>query len=187
MPDNFNLSHHFLIAMPALGDPNFHHAVTYICEHTAQGAIGIIINRPLSVTLGEVLSGMSIANVDPDLAEMPILFGGPLHTERGFVIHRPTGGWRATLLAADEIAVTTSRDILQAIADNQGPRDKLVCLGYAAWDAGQLEQEIAQNYWLHSPASIDVMFSIPYGERWAAAAGLIGIDLNQLCLEAGHA
>jgi putative transcriptional regulator len=186
MADIFNLTHHFLIAMPALGDPNFHHAVTYICEHNEQGAIGIIINRPLSVSLAEVLTGMAIAHSDLGLAEIPILFGGPLHPERGFVIHRPTGEWRATMLAADEIAVTTSRDILQAIADNQGPHDKLICLGYAAWEAGQLEQEITQNFWLHSPASVDVLFTTPYPERWAAAAALIGVDLNQLSTEAGH-
>ncbi len=187
MTETKSLANHFLIAMPSLEDPNFSHTVTYICEHTAAGAMGIVINRPLRITFGEVLEHMQItpgAHVDVDL---PVLAGGPVQGEHGFVLHSPPGQWNSSISISDEIAVTTSRDILMALADGKGPTRYLLTLGYAGWAAGQLEREMAENAWLSGPADAHILFDLPLEERWRAAAALIGIDLNLLSTEVGHA
>jgi len=182
-----SLSNHFLIAMPSLEDPNFHHTTTYICEHDENGALGIIINRPLNMKLGEILQHMDIVANSEEIASQPVYMGGPVQNDRGFVLHQPPGDWEATLRVTDSIGVTSSSDILAAIAAGEGPQKALVTLGYAGWGSGQLEQEIAANAWLSGPASTEILFDTPSEERWLAAAALIGVDLNLLTGEMGHA
>jgi len=187
MEPNQSLSNHFLIAMPALADPNFVHTVTYLCEHNEEGAMGIVINRPLKVTLAEILDHMGIEPSPQVDGSTPIFMGGPVQPERGFVIHSPVGAWESSLQVTSEIAVTTSRDILTAIAHGEGPAHYQIHLGYAGWGAGQLEQEMADNAWLSGPADSEILFERAVAERWTAAARLIGIDLNLLSSDAGHA
>ncbi len=173
--------------MPMLTDPHFFHTVTYVCEHSREGAMGIVINRPLSVTVGEVLEQMSITLEDGGaMRNQPVFLGGPVQRERGFVIHQPIGNWDASLAVTDTIGVTTSRDILLAMANGNGPRRSLVALGYAGWSAGQLEREIAANTWLSGPADLRVLFETPVDRRWHAAAMILGVDLNLLSGEVGH-
>jgi putative transcriptional regulator len=186
MSETPSLTNHFLIAMPALADPNFSHTVTYICEHNDKGAMGIVINRPLELTLGEVLEHMQITPGQKVEVKRPVLAGGPVQGEHGFVLHTPVGKWSSSLPITDDIAVTTSRDILMAMADGKGPERFLVALGYAGWGAGQLEQEMANNAWLSGPADPHVLFDLPLDQRWTAAAALLGIDLNLLSTEVGH-
>lgn len=180
------LSNHFLIAMPGLADPNFFHTVTFICEHDADGAMGIVINRPLELNLADILTHMDI-EATPTTGQLPIFQGGPVQTERGFVVHTPLGGWEATLKVSDEIGVTASQDVLAAIAAGHGPKRALIALGYAGWGAGQLEREMAENAWLSGPATPEVLFDTPVEQRWAAAAALLGVDLNLLSSDTGHA
>lgn len=188
MSQNFSsLTNQFLIAMPSLDDPNFFHSVTYICEHTEEGAMGIVINHPMDLHLGDVLEQMSIPIDNPAAATQSLFLGGPVQTERGFVIHEPVGQWESTLSTSDDIAITTSRDILAAIASGQGPMHTLVALGYAGWGPGQLEKEIADNAWLNGPMDKAILFEQPTEKRWKAAASLMGIDLNLLSQEVGHA
>jgi len=187
MTDNFSLTNQFLIAMPALADPNFHGTVTYICEHNAQGAMGIVINRPLNLTLGEVLSEMKIAPQEAGIARNPVYMGGPVQTDRGFVLHNPAGRWDSMLWINDELGITTSKDILENIATGTGPKQLLVALGYAGWGAGQLEQELADNVWLCGPSNNKIIFDTPWQQRWEAAAALMGVDLSQISNQIGHA
>ena len=182
-----SLSNHFLIAMPALEDPNFHHTTTYICEHDEEGALGIVINRPSNMQLGEILQHMDIEAGSEEIASQTVYMGGPVQTDRGFVLHEPDGDWEATLRVTDNIYVTSSSDILAAIAAGKGPDKSLIALGYAGWGAGQLEQEIAADAWLSGPASPEILFETPCEQRWLAAAALLGVDLNLLSGEMGHA
>jgi putative transcriptional regulator len=182
-----NLTNQFLIAMPALQDPNFHRTVTYLCAHNDEGAMGIVINRPLELNLGDVLDHMSIEVVNPIVNRMKVLHGGPVQRERGFVIHEPAGEWDAVLQVSDAIAVATSRDILTAVARGNGPPRAVVALGYAGWGAGQLEREVQENAWLSGPADSAIIFDLPYDERYEGAAKLLGVDLDRLSGEAGHA
>jgi len=181
------LNHQFLIAMPALTDPNFAQTVVYISEHNPSGALGLVINRPLNLSLGQLLEHLQIATDRPDLAAMPVFHGGPVQPEQGFVLHSPVGHWGATLRVTERIGITTSRDILQATARGEGPESLLVTLGYAGWGPGQLEQELVENAWLSGPADFDILFHTPSERRWLAAAALLGIDLNLLSTDAGHA
>lgn len=187
MQANSYLNNHFLIAMPGLGDPNFHRSVTFICRHDAEGALGIVINRPLDLTLAVVLQQLSLPCADPEGADRPVLEGGPVQRELGFVIHRRDTVYEASLDVSDSLQLTTSRDILAAIAAGEGPEDYLVALGYAGWDAGQLDQELADNAWLSAPCEEPILFSAPYEQRWSAAAQLLGVDIEQLNHPAGHA
>lgn len=187
MRESTCLTNQFLIAMPALTDPNFFQTVTYISEHNESGALGLIINRPLNLTLEQLLDHLQITTDRFDLTRTPIHYGGPVQPEQGFVLHSPIGHWGATLRVTDRIGITTSRDILQAVADGQGPEYLLVALGYAGWGPGQLERELAENAWLSSPADFDILFHTPSEQRWFAAAALLGIDLNLLSTDAGHA
>lgn len=183
-----NLTNHFLIAMPALKDPNFNRTVTYLCSHDEAGAMGIVINRPLEMALGDVLTQMGIDAVDADAGALPVLQGGPVLPERGFVLHRPAGAWDAVLNVPDtQLGVATSRDILVAIAQGNGPSDVLVTLGYAGWGAGQLEQEVLANTWLSAPADEEILFGLPFDERWEAAVKALGVDLDRLSGQVGHA
>ena len=181
-----NLTHQFLIAMPTLADPNFHRTVTYMCHHDEEGAMGIVINRPLELSLGEVLGHMEIESQDPVVNSIQVLQGGPVQTERGFVIHEPSGQWDSVLEVNEEIGIATSRDILNAIAKGEGPSQAVVALGYAGWGAGQLEREVADNAWLSAPVDKTIIFDQPYESRWDAAARLLGIDPGRIVGEAGH-
>lgn len=188
MHEPTSLRNHFLIAMPQLDDPHFSRTVTYICEHNAEGALGIVINRPIpEVSLGDVLEHMEITAGEKVDTRTAVLSGGPVHTERGFVLHRPSGAWTSSLPVTDEIGLTTSQDIMNAIGHGEGPDDYLLALGYAGWGAGQLEEEIRQNAWLSGPADADILFRLPMEQRWNAAARLIGVDLGLLSSTAGHA
>ena len=182
-----DLTNHFLIAMPQLADPNFFHTVTYICEHNQEGALGIVINRPLDLKLGEILDHMEIESGTETLAERIVYMGGPVQQERGFVLHRPATKWDSTLLITDSIGLTTSRDVLTAMARGEGPVESLVALGYAGWGAGQLEEELAANAWLSGPADERILFRTPVEKRWEEAAALLGVDLNLLSGDTGHA
>jgi putative transcriptional regulator len=173
--------------MPSMMDPNFHQTVTFICEHSDQGALGIVINRPLDMDLGEIFQQLSLEQTDPDLAASPILRGGPVQIEHGFVLHESKEKWDATATVADSIMVTTSRDILSAMASGKGPKRAVVALGYAGWGAGQLEAELSANAWLSVPASPDILFDTPFEERWSRAAEMLGVDLATMSTQAGHA
>jgi putative transcriptional regulator len=181
------LTNHFLIAMPALADPNFSRTVTYICEHNAQGAMGIVVNRPINLQLGEMLDQLEIETPFAQARTLPVFLGGPVQTDRGFVLHSGEQAWDSTLRIAPSVSVTTSKDILEAIAQGRGPANSLIALGYAGWSGGQLEQELSANAWLSGPASDDIIFQLPAEQRWRAAARLLGVDLDLLSGEAGHA
>jgi putative transcriptional regulator len=182
-----DLTNQFLIAMPSLEDPNFFRTVTYLCAHNDEGAMGIVINRPLDLKLGEVLAHMSIEATDPAVDAMSVLQGGPVQRERGFVIHRPVGTWDSVLQVTDAIGIATSRDILTAVAEGRGPEHVVVALGYAGWGAGQLEREVLANAWLSGPADSDIIFDVPYDQRWESATRALGVDPERLSGEAGHA
>lgn len=187
MGDVTYLTGHLLIAMPAMTDPNFIRTVTYICEHNDEGALGIVINRPLQLDLGEVFQQLSLESTDPALTRQPVLRGGPVQTERGFVLHEPSRPWDSTVEVSDTVHLTTSQDILAAMAQGTGPRRALMALGYAGWGAGQLEAEMVANAWLSVPASPAIVFDTPFEARWSAAAGLLGINLAIISPDAGHA
>ncbi|HZV53419.1 MAG TPA: YqgE/AlgH family protein [Rhodocyclaceae bacterium] len=189
--DNVSLTHHFLIAMPAMADPNFSRTLTYICEHNAEGALGVIVNRPMDMSLATLFERVNIpleANESAaGFAEMPVYFGGPVQTDRGFVLHRPSGDWQSTLKVSDDIGLTSSRDILQTMSETGEPHDVLITLGYSGWSAGQLEWELSQNAWLTVAATPQIIFGLPPEERLPAAMQLLGIDFANLSEVAGHA
>jgi len=184
-----NLTHHFLIAMPAMVDPNFSRSLTYICEHNAAGALGIIVNRPIDMTLATLFDRVDIPleSGGTTIGGLPVYFGGPVQTDRGFVLHRPSGSWQSTLRVADGIGLTSSRDILLAMGEGGEPAEALVSLGYAGWSAGQLEWELAQNSWLTVAADPSILFDLPPEERLPAAMQLLGVDFASLSEVAGHA
>ncbi len=184
---SYNLTGHFLIAMPSLNDSFFNQAVTYICEHDEAGSFGLIINQQTDINLKQVIQEMKIESDEDYKTEQSIFIGGPVDQGRGFILHRPIGNWSSSLIVNDNVALTTSKDILQAIANNKGPDDCLVALGYAGWSAGQLEREMADNTWLSCPADEQIIFNTPVAERWKAAAKLIGVDLSLMSNDAGHA
>jgi putative transcriptional regulator len=173
--------------MPALDDPNFFHSVSYICEHTIEGALGIIINRPLDITFREVIHHMELEGNDEVVDNISVYFGGPVQPDRGFVLHEPVGGWEATMHITDQLGLTTSRDIVAAIAKNEGPELYLIALGYAGWGVGQLEEELSNNAWLSVPVDLDILFETANEMRWQSAAALLGIDVNTLSQDVGHA
>jgi putative transcriptional regulator len=187
MSTEMKLTSQLLIAMPTLQDPNFFHGVTWLCEHNAQGAMGIMINRPLDIDMGEVLKQMNIETGIDAVRLQPIFLGGPVQTERGFVIHRPHGDWDVTLKVTDELGVTSSRDILEAIARGEGPEQSLVALGYAGWGPGQLERELGENAWINVDTDDRILFETPSEQRWEAAAALSGVDVHRLSTHFGRA
>ncbi len=182
------LTDHFLIAMPALADPNFFQTVTYICSHDDAGALGIIINRPLELTLSELLEHIQLPQpMQGNWSDRQVFSGGPVQPQQGFVLHSPVGGWEATLQITDVLGLTTSSDILRALAEPTAPSRLLVALGYAGWGPGQLEREMSENAWLSTPADPGILFDTPVSERLSAAAALLGVDLRLLSHDAGHA
>jgi putative transcriptional regulator len=182
-----NLTHHFLIAMPSMADPYFSKTLTYICEHNDQGALGLVVNRPIDLTLKALFERLSLQMQDRKSADAPIYFGGPVQTDRGFVLHAPTGEWQSTLRVRDLIGLTTSKDILEAVGRGEGPDKMLVTLGYAGWSPGQLEHELSQNAWLTVEAREPIIFDTPAEERLPAAMELLGLDYARLQDSAGHA
>lgn len=185
------LVNHFLIAMPAMDDPHFSRTLTYICEHNVEGAVGIVVNRPLDMRLGELFDRVAIPLEEglpaQCFADLPVYAGGPVQTDRGFVLHRTTRQWQSSLKVTDDMALTSSRDILQAMGSTGQPSDVLVTLGYAGWIAGQLEWELTQNTWLTVEASPHILFDVPSEERLASAMQLLGVDFVNLSEVAGHA
>jgi putative transcriptional regulator len=180
------LASQLLIALPALADPTFARSVALICQHDGEGAMGVVVNRPSEYTVGEVLQQMGIESDDEKLRSQIVLAGGPVHPERGFVLHDGDRGWDSTLAVSEHLFVTTSRDILEAMARGEGPAHAVIALGCAGWGAGQLEQELTENSWLTVPADPDLLFRMPLGARWQAAAGRIGVDLVNLADYSGH-
>ena len=185
--DNVNLTHHFLIAMPNMADPYFSKSLTYICEHNEQGALGVVLTRPVDLTLSALLEQIEIPIAQPEIADVQVHFGGPVQMDRGFVLHQPAGEWQSTLRVNDEIGLTTSKDILEAVARGEGPEKFFVTLGYAGWAPGQLEHEISQNAWLSVAADTSVIFDLPLQARFDAAMRLLGIDTINLSEDVGHA
>ena len=180
------LQNNFLIAMPNLLDPSFQQSVTLICEHNEEGALGIVINQPLEMKFVEILDHLHIAYDRRRVPDVPVLYGGPVQPDRGFVIHSEAGDWKSSLRLNSSLYITTSLDILEALAAGNCDDRVFIVLGYAGWEAGQLEHEILQNAWLNSPTDSTVVFDIPVEKRWRAAAKLLGVDLNQLSQEVGH-
>ena len=182
-----NLTDHFLIAMPAMDDPYFSKSLIYIAEHNDQGALGIIVNRPINMTLATLFEKIEVPFESHELANLPVFFGGPVQTDRGFVLHRPVGAWQSTLAVNQEVGLTISRDVLQAVARDGEPHEIMVSLGYSGWGAGQLEGELAQNAWLTVPAEPSILFSLPCEERLPSVMEMLGIDFINLAGQAGHA
>ncbi len=185
--NSVDLTQHFLIAMPAMVDPHFARTLTLVCEHNENGALGIVINRPTEMNLRGLLEQVNITPEVGNLRSVPVNFGGPVQVDRGFVLHQPVGGWQSTLAVGTDIGLTTSKDILGAVARGAGPERMLVTLGYAGWAPGQLEHELAQNAWLTVPARTDILFDMPAEERLAAAMHALGVDYASLSDVAGHA
>lgn len=185
--DNVNLTDNFLIAMPAMEDPYFAHSLVYICEHNENGALGIIVNRPIDMNLASLFEKIDLPLNHSSLADLPVYFGGPVQLDRGFVLHRPVGHWQSTLSVNGDIGLTSSRDILTAVGSEGQPADLIVTLGYAGWGAGQLEDELGQNAWLTVPAPAGILFDLPPEERLPAAMQKLGVSFTQLSDVAGHA
>ncbi len=188
---SINLTNQFLIAMPGMADDTFAGAVVYLCEHTDKGALGLVINKPIDIKLKNLFEKVELTLEREDLADEPVYFGGPVQTERGFVLHEKlsdTGSYSSSLqIAGGELEMTTSKDVLEALSNGVGPRKVLVTLGYAGWGAGQLEDEIGRNGWLTVGAAPEVIFDTPVEQRYDRALQLLGIDPRMLSQEAGHA
>ena len=185
--ENVNLTGHFLIAMPSMTDPHFAKSLTFICEHNEQGALGVVVNRPIDMTLQNLFEQLGIEQIEHSLDSLPVHFGGPVQTDRGFVLHEPLGQWQSTLPVNGHVGLTTSKDILEAVGRGNGPRHLLVTLGYAGWAPGQLEHELKQNAWLTVAAQTRILFGMPFEDRLAAAMELLGVDFAKLSDAAGHA
>ncbi|MEN9888885.1 MAG: hypothetical protein RL559_922 [Pseudomonadota bacterium] len=194
---SINLTHHFLVAMPGLEDALFGRSVIYLCEHSPQGAMGLIINKASDLSLKDLFDKLDMPLRRTDLQQTPVLQGGPVQTERGFVLHDPIhmdqpeedGGsiYASTLQVPGGLEMTTSRDVLEALSGGAGPRRVLVTLGYAAWGEGQLESELAENAWLTVPAQPAIVFDTPLEQRYDQALALLGLSSWMLSPEAGHA
>lgn len=184
------LTNQFLLAMPALTDPNFQRGVVYICEHSKDGAIGVVINHPIvDITVGDILEHIKIPCDSEAVKTLPVFHGGPMHSERCFVLHQRSKKekWQTSLYTSEELIITTSPDVLAALAANKGPKKILVVLGYAAWQPGQLEVELRNNVWLSMPATTDIIFDVPVQKRWQQAASRIGVDFDKLMSYSGNA
>ncbi|WP_421867521.1 YqgE/AlgH family protein [Motiliproteus sp.] len=185
---NSSLCDHFLISMPHLKDRFFEQSLTYICEHNEHGAMGLVVNRPMDLSFKEILGHLEISIEPLHDAQRQIYAGGPVQVERGFILHSPTEHlWSSSYAVNERLHLTTSVDILRAIAEGWGPEHYLITLGYAGWGAGQLEQEILHNSWLSCPADLDILFATESQQRLDAAAGKLGVNLDLLTAESGHA
>jgi putative transcriptional regulator len=197
---SIDLKHHFLIAMPGLEDETFARSVIYLCEHSTRGAMGLIINKPADISMRHLFDKVDLPLRREDLFQTPVSQGGPMQTERGFVLHDPVvmapsegsegtdaSVYASTLVVPGGLEMTTSRDVLEALSSGAGPRRVLITLGYASWGEGQLESELSENTWLTVPASVDVIFDVPMAERYDRALDLLGLKSWMLSPEAGHA
>lgn len=191
-----NLTNHFLIAMPGLQDPLFEHSVVYLCEHSPRGALGLVINKPCEIDLKGLFDKVDLPLSRPDLQQNPVFYGGPVQTERGFVLHEATFSqadqpehpvYASTMVIPGGLEMTTSRDVLEAISTGSGPRKVLISLGYASWAQGQLESELGDNSWLTVEADTRLIFETPVTERYAQALKLLGLEPWMLSPDAGHA
>ena len=182
-----SLQNYFLVAMPSLNDSVFERSIIYICEHNEKGAMGIMLNVPLDLDVCQLLTQMKMEHASFSLSGKSVFSGGPVSTDRGFVLHTPMDGFHASLSLTDELMMTTSLDILSTLGTSAEPKQYMIALGYAGWEKGQLEEEIRENTWLTVPASPDIIFDIPYEDRWLAASKSLGIDIWQLSPQAGHA
>ncbi|MFW8565106.1 YqgE/AlgH family protein [Orrella sp. 11846] len=187
MTGTTDFTRQFLLAMPGTTGDEFAGTVIYVCEHSSQGALGLVLNRPMKLTVGELLEKIDIPVENQDLGRTPVYFGGPVQADRGFVLHRPVMSYNSSLHLDGDIGLTTSRDVLENLGKGTGPSDLLVALGYAGWGAGQLEQEMAQNVWLSVPADEEIIFNLPPEERYPTAMRLLGFDPAMLTGEVGHA
>ncbi|MCV2349802.1 MULTISPECIES: YqgE/AlgH family protein [unclassified Roseateles] len=189
--DRIVLTNQFLIAMPGMADEAFAGSVVYMCEHNEKGALGLVINKPISMTLGNLFEKVELSPPKGEVSSGPVYYGGPVQAERGFVLHEPldaTGGhYNATLVVPGGLEMTTSRDVLEALSNGAGPKRVLVTLGYSGWAAGQLEEEIGRNGWLTVDAAPEIIFDTPVEQRYERALGLLGVDPRMLSQEAGHA
>jgi len=182
------LANQLLIALPSLAGSGFSKSVALICQHDEDGALGIVVNQPSEYTVGEVFEQMGFDGGSASLRAQPVLNGGPVHRERGFVIHDGGAHWDSTLAIGDDLYLTTSREILEAMSKGEGPDHAVIALGCAGWGAGQLEQELtAEHSWLTAPADPTLLFDTPLADRWQAAAGRIGVDFARLADYTGHA
>ncbi len=181
------LERQFLIAMPGLEDPNFSRGVTLLCQHNDEGALGITINRPSEFVLSDLLAQVGLSCSEERLAGQQVFDGGPVHRERGFVLHSPDRSYESTMPVGQGILITTSRDVLEDISAGRGPKRFLVALGYAGWGAGQLEEEMRANAWLNVMADAELLFDLPVEQRWASAVARLGIDVGRLQPQGGHA
>ena len=192
-PTAINLTNQFLIAMPGMGDGTFAGTVVYMCEHTDKGALGLVINKPIDITLKSLFEKVELSLDRDDLAELPVYFGGPVQTERGFVLHEPLSDesgdspYNSSLRIAGGLEMTTSKDVLEAISSGAGPKKVLVTLGYSGWGAGQLEEEMSRNGWINVDAEPGIIFDTPVSQRYGKALSLLGIDASMLSSDAGHA
>ncbi|NOQ15304.1 MAG: YqgE/AlgH family protein [Methyloprofundus sp.] len=188
MQEISSFKNQLLIAMPNLKDPNFFHGVTFVCQHNSEGALGLVINHPTPMVLGDILAQMDIVVEDEKIAKLPVFAGGPVQQERGFVLHHTSEElWESTISVSDTLSLTTSRDILKAIAQGKGPEKFLVALGYAGWGGEQLETEMKANAWLSTGYDESVVFDTPISQCWNVAAHKMGLDINLLSTEVGHA
>ena len=189
--ERIDLTNQFLIAMPGMTDDAFAGSVIYLCEHNENGALGLVINKPISLTVGNLFQKVDLTLKEGELAGSPVFYGGPVQTERGFVLHEPLdeegGHYNATLAVPGGLEMTTSRDVLEALSNGAGPRKILVTLGYSGWAAGQLEEELGRNGWLNVDAAPEIIFDTPVELRYERALGLLGIDPRMLSMDAGHA
>jgi len=182
-----DLSNHFLIAMPGLLDPNFSEAVIYLCEHNAEGAMGLVINQPLNIPVSQIFDQLELGYTTK-VGDQSLLSGGPVQVDRGFVLHRTSDRqWESTLPISNDISLTASSDIISDIANDQGPSDLIITLGYSGWGPGQLEEELASNAWLTIPSDANIIFDVPFDERAKAAAAKAGIDFSLISSNIGHA
>jgi putative transcriptional regulator len=182
-----SLNNQLLIAMPGMADPNFSTTVTLICEHNEDGALGIVVNRPTTLSVGGLFEQLALKQASRKAASAPVLHGGPVAPERGFVLHNPGASFESSVAVSSCIQLTLSRDVLDSMAAGDGPERSLVALGYAGWEPGQLEAEILHNTWLTVPATPELIFDVPFAERWASAASTMGIDISKMSPDAGHA
>ncbi len=189
-----NLTKQFLIAMPSMEDLNFSRTVTIICEHNQNGAMGIVINQPTTLSIDELLSNLDFIKLNSSYSSIksmnthsPVYAGGPVQIDRGFILHDSDKQWESTHIIDNDLSLTTSEDILLAIAQGKGPENSLIALGYAGWGAGQLEEELSANAWLTVPYEADIIFKTPIEQRWQSAATKIGVDLHLISNQSGHA
>jgi putative transcriptional regulator len=188
---SINLTNQFLIAMPGMAGETFSGSVIYMCEHTEKGALGLVINKPIDIKLKNLFEKVELTLDRDDLADAPVYFGGPVQTERGFVLHERLGEngghYNSSLQIPGGLEMTTSKDVLEALSHGAGPKRVLVTLGYSGWGAGQLEEEMRRNSWINVGAEPDIIFDTPVEQRYDKALSLLGIDARMLSQEAGHA